>query len=194
MASDRWGPAGPPEEAYSRVTNPERFVRLHDIASDVAEDLRARFAVELASGYGVDDDLVSGPLQVRLTLARPTLRLTPRDADQASIVIAFTAFPGLRVRFGSWYKCSFPDCGCDACDETLEDQSERLRALVADVVEGRFRESIRLWADGNAWLEWEFWKVGGWSLSREAVDLDRAQQLLAQRGTDTVRFRAWSIR
>ena len=30
MRGDRWGIAGPPDEAYSRVTNPERFQPLHD--------------------------------------------------------------------------------------------------------------------------------------------------------------------
>lgn len=42
----RWGAAGPPPEAYSRVTNPERFASLHDSASRFLHRLEGEFETE----------------------------------------------------------------------------------------------------------------------------------------------------
>ena len=39
MTGHQWGPAGPPLEAYSRVTNPERFASLHDTAAEMLDRL-----------------------------------------------------------------------------------------------------------------------------------------------------------
>lgn len=36
---NRWGPEGPPNEAYSRVSDPERFQSLHDLADEVISQL-----------------------------------------------------------------------------------------------------------------------------------------------------------
>ena len=77
-------------------------------------------------------------------LARPDVKLTPVDPNAAPIVMAFTAFTGLRVRFGRWYVEPFPDCGCDACDESAEGEIERLSEMVDDVTAGRFREAIEI--------------------------------------------------
>ena len=46
MRGDRWGSDGPPEEAYSRVTNPGRFQPLHDAATELLDRLEREFAVE----------------------------------------------------------------------------------------------------------------------------------------------------
>jgi hypothetical protein len=42
----RWGPDGPPPEAYSRVTNPERFRPLHDFALTLLAQLHGSFDVD----------------------------------------------------------------------------------------------------------------------------------------------------
>ena len=54
MSPDRWGIEGPPPEAYSRVTNPERFQPLHSFAEGLVARLEARFDVERTEGYGLD--------------------------------------------------------------------------------------------------------------------------------------------
>lgn len=74
MTRDHSVPEGTPAEAYSRVTNPERFACLHGIAAAVADRLALRFRIERAEGYGLDPELESG-----LTLARPTVKLRPQD-------------------------------------------------------------------------------------------------------------------
>ena len=95
MRGDSWGTDGPPEEAYSRVTNPERFQPLHDAAMELLDRLEREFAVERLEGPDADDELG------RMSLARPAIRLAPNDPQAAPIVVAFTEFPGLHVRFGS---------------------------------------------------------------------------------------------
>ena len=68
--------------------------------------------------------------------ARPSVKLSPRDPDAAPITVVFTAFPGLHLRFGRWYREPFPDCGCDACDESAEGEIERLNEMVDAVAAG----------------------------------------------------------
>ena len=134
----RWGPEGPPEDAYSRVTNPERFRPLHPTMLEIIGRLENGFEVERTEGYGLDEELERG-----FGLARPCVRLSPRDPDAAPIAVVFSAFPGLHVRFGRWHTEAFPSCGCDACDESAEDQIERLNEMVDDTTAGRYREVVR---------------------------------------------------
>ncbi len=113
------------------------------MAAEILDRLQVTFDVEMRQGYGVDEEL-----EKRCQLARPTVALAPRDARTAPIVIAFSTFPGLLVRFGKRYTTAFPICGCDACAETLTDEAERLlpglwrwsrcRASVSGLSESRF--------------------------------------------------------
>ena len=135
---NRWGSDGPPPEAYSRVTNPERVRPLHDFALMLLAQLDASFAVDRIEGYGLDSELEVGDL------ARPSVRLVPRDSKAAPLAVAFTTFPGLKVRAGHWCTAAFPVCGCDACDETASNETARLSEMIDDVVAGRFREAIAM--------------------------------------------------
>jgi hypothetical protein len=111
---------------------------LHNVALRLLDQLQAAFNVERFEGYGLDSEL-----EVR-DLSRPSVRLAPRDSKAAPLAIAFTTFPGLEVRVGRWRTVAFPTCGCDACDETADDEATRLAELVDDVTAGRFREEISL--------------------------------------------------
>ena len=128
-----WGPEGPPEEAYGRVTNPERFLPLH---GDAIEMIERQFDVERVEGYGLDEEL-----EYR-GLLRASINLRPSDPEAAPIMVAFTDFPGLHVRFGKWYREPFPSCGCDACAEDVEGEMERVAQLVESVTAGGFREAV----------------------------------------------------
>jgi len=174
MRAHRWGAAGPPLEAYSRVTNPERFVFLHDSAAGWLHRLERDFETERREAYGLDSEL-----EQDCNLSRPSVALLPCDVGAAPLIIAFSDFPGLRVRFGRWYVVAFPTCGCDACDETVESETERLRSLIDNMTAGRFREAIRVRADGTAWKESEFWPSGGGRCPDELrLDQTRARKLL----------------
>ena len=94
MSMNHWERYGPASEAYSRVTNPERFRPLHTFMVGLIGRLETAFDVERLEGYGLDDELEKGDL------VRPSVKLVPRDLSAAPILVSFTAFPGLRVRVG----------------------------------------------------------------------------------------------
>ena len=192
MSGDRWGIEGPPEEAYSRVTNPERFRPLHAAAMELLDRLEREFAVERLEGHDADEELGRG------SLARPPIRLVPHDPQAAPIVVAFTEFPGLRLRFGSWRTEPFPDCGCDACDETAEVSIEEMTRMVEAVVSGGFREAMRvppLLGDGRQ--ESEFRPNdghGGFSRSRGRVPRSRALEMTGGERDVTLEWKPWPRR
>ena len=144
MSRDSWGPEGPPEEAYSRVTNPERYQPLHAAATELLDRLEREFAVDRLEGHDADEDW-SG-----VTLARPPIRLVPRDPQAAPITVAFTDFPGLYLKPGSWRSELFPNCGCDACDEMPDELIEKMIGMVEAVVSGGFREAWKPWPRRSA--------------------------------------------
>jgi hypothetical protein len=182
------GHEGPPDEhAYSRVTNPDRFAPLHDVAAELLNRLEATFDVERTERYGLDPELEAGEL------ARPSAGLIPHPGA-APIIVAFTRFPGLCVRFGRWYIDRFPGCGCDACGETLDVEVERLTHMVDDVAAGRFLETIRLPTIGDAWVRHEFWSSGGRSAGESQLDRARAQQLLDGSDRLSHEWRPWPRR
>ena len=155
MGRFNWGPEGPPEEAYSRVSEPERFLPLVDWTLDLLSRLEADYDVVREESFGLD------PVLERMAVTRPTVRLTPRKDGAAPIVAAFTHYEhaGIHVRFGRHHVEPFPDCGCDACDETAEDGFESFREVVEAVVAGQFREWFRMAPDGSGRLGREFWSA-----------------------------------
>lgn len=188
----RWGPDGPPPEAYSRLTDPERFRPLHAATEALISELEASFDLERTDG-GTDEELE------RAKLARPLVRLRPRDPNAAPLTVAFTAFPGIGLRAGLWFMESFPSCGCDACDETADIEGERMREVVDNVVAGRFRESISvplvdLPLIGDGWHSSEQWSDSGRRSSRSRIDHERASAMLAAAGRPSIDWAPWPPR
>lgn len=176
MYRPRWGPEGPPAEAYSRVTDPERFRALHAATDALLAGLEASFDVERTDGYGVDDELEASGL------ARPTVRLLPRDPNAAPLSVAFTTFPGIKLRAGRRYVWPFPSCGCDACDETADVGARLMRELVEDVVEGRFREGVSMSLIGDGWYWHQFWSPHGRKSGRSRIGRKKASAMIAEVG------------
>jgi hypothetical protein len=189
MNRNRWGAEGPPQEAYSRVTDPERFGLLHQVAAELLDRLEREFDAERAEGYGLDPELEQG-----VKLARPSVTLVPRDAGAAPIVVVFSTFPGVVVRFGRWCWSAFPTCGCDACDEAAKGEIERLNSMIDNLTAGRFREAIRISAEGTASHEWEFWSGGGRSAQKSMLDLARARELTAAGDRSLYEWGPWPKR
>lgn len=129
----RWGTAGPPESAYSATSNTERFAPLHAIADALVEHLLTAFDCEV-------DAEPSEPGDVRAVLVRPSTAAAaardrvPPSAAAAGIRIAWTDFPGVRARLGGEVDEAAPFCGCDACDEPLDDAARRFCGRVLDAV------------------------------------------------------------
>ena len=182
----RWGINGPPEEAYGRITNPGRFLPLHNAALHLSEGLEQEYAVVREESHGRDGQLKD------VELSRPSIRLVPASPASARIVFAFTAFPSVILRFGRCSTQSFPSCGCDACDETAAEEITRLRQVVADVVEGRFREVIRVALNGKATVRWELWSDEGRSCS--GGDVRRVNKLLGRGRKTVTNWKPWPRR
>jgi hypothetical protein len=140
----------PPPEAYSRVTNPERFRPVHGHALDLLARLRDLYDVTAGAAF----ELLPGAMQ-SVEHARPPVTLTPADRRAAPLSVAFTAVPSLLVRAGRWYGIAFPVCGCDACGGGAAEEVRRLDALVENVVAGHFTEEVRLPIFGEARLSHE---------------------------------------
>lgn len=185
---DRWGADGPPPEAYSRVTDAERFRPLHAIVEALLDELHSSFDVERTDGRGQDAELGSS------ALARSVVELVPRDARAAPLVVAFTTFPGIRLRAGHWCVEGFPSCGCDACSETADGEALRLREMVDNVVAGRFREVISVPLIGDGWQEWALWSDRGRRRARTRIGRGRARSMVASVGRSSLDWAAWTRR
>ncbi len=128
----RWGGASsPPDDAYGRVTDPERFRPLHVAADGLLAELVRDFEVDRTDGLDVDPALSS----VYGEHLR-TSRLTPQSPTAASVTISWSAFPGVHVRLGGGRMHAFPTCGCDACDEDADEAIQLLREVVLAVTRG----------------------------------------------------------
>ena len=186
------GEASPADEAYSRVTNPERFRPLHSAMLEIVDRLESQFEVERTEGHGLDKELASD-----LSPARPDVRLTPRDAEAAPIAVLFSTFPGLHVRFGRWYTEPFPACGCDACDESAEGEIKRLNEMLDDVTSGRFREVVRrplITFGGSGRMETWFWSADHTRSQTSRVDGPRAREMADGRRRLDVDWKPWRRR
>ena len=134
-----------------------------------------------------------GKVLKNATLARPPIRLVPYDPQAAPIVVAFTDFPGVFLKFGSWRTEAFPDCGCDACDEMPDESIEEVVRMVEAVVSGGFHESMRVPALlGDGWHESEFqFNDGGFQGSRTRVRRSRALKMTGGERHVTLDWKPW---
>jgi uncharacterized protein DUF6226 len=184
MSNHAFTPEGPSPESYSRVTNAARFQDLHRIALERLDQLERQFDVRRTEPYEASPDLANVPF------ARPAVNLAPANSSAAPIAVAFTSFPGLLVQSGRWTVHALPACGCDACAETLEGESQKFLELIDDVVAGRFRESISIpWIRSSA-QRWETWSTnrrqgGGRLLTRK-----RARELV-ESGARSYEWSPW---
>jgi hypothetical protein len=112
------------------VSDAERFAPLVTVANDLVSGLRRRFDVEVV------EEPVEGPRELS------AVRVHPVRGEGADLVVVRTDFPGVYLRAGRWLDESYPHCGCDACDESVDDLVEEMEGLVADVVAGRFGEEL----------------------------------------------------
>jgi hypothetical protein len=150
---------GRPDEAYGRVTNPERYAAVVDAARTMLDNLSNDYGTDRVEGLDVDRDLVTR------SSVRRVVRLTPRGGDGGPLTFAFTDFPGVLVRFGRSHVEAFPSCGCDACDEVPADVIERLARAVDQFVAGGFSEGLE-----DGWLFHAARRIRG------AMRLDRASE------------------
>ena len=191
---DQWEPKrkSPPDEAYERVTNPERFQPLHSAVKEMIARMEETFDVHRVEGYGLDEEL-----EGKRAIVRPSVRLTPVNSNAAPITVAFSDFPGLFVRFGRWVIEPFPSCGCDACDESVADEIERLTELVDAVAAEGFREAIQCPKGplaGDGWREFEFRAPTYRRSSKSRISRSRALQMSGGARSLKLHWQPWPRR
>jgi hypothetical protein len=145
------------DDAYGRVTDPERYRPLHDETGELLDRLDRGYDVERTGGAAVDPELAN---------KRPItdlVRLTPRAAGAAPLTVAFTDFPGVLARFGLWRVEAFPHCGCDACDEDPRRLMDTLARQIEILVAGGFSEEV---------------EAGGWAVKFEFHGAHRGRRVL----------------
>lgn len=104
------------------------------MADRLLDELERDFRVLRTQGPEVDPALLGESRSARV------VRLIPTDVHGAPLTVMFSDCPGLWVRFGRWYVGTFPNCGCDYCDESPAELAELFSELVQDLVAGRFSE------------------------------------------------------
>lgn len=180
---------GPPLEAYSRVTNPERFAPLHKMARELFDELESTYAVTRDADVSHfsrlrPDQHVSSPVC-----------LTPVNPLCAPLRVAFTTFPGLILSFGWNVVNALPGCGCDACAETFEGETEKFREFVKSVVAGDFEEVVDIPFFGNATHTWSISNPLGMHRSAKSIIIkSEARALIKRTGTRSRRWAAWQLR
>lgn len=181
---DRWGPAGPPEEAYSRVTDPERYRGLHRAARSLLTALEDRYDVAREEGFAPDFPFGADCGMVTLH---------PAAVGASDLAVIFTGFPGLSVNYGLDRTETLPACGCDACDETVPELTEQLIMVVQAVVGGTFGDALV--RDGWTWWRESWLEVpSGGSRGRSRIKRDELPTLKAAMPTGEKRWGPWSLR
>jgi hypothetical protein len=129
----------PDDDAYGRVTNPQRYLPLHDFARTLIDHVVGRFAATATNG-GLDefDDRMRQHIDA-------VVRIAPTVGHGGPIIIAFTSFPAIVIRLGSHFSAPFPSCGCDACDEPVDVLCHEMTDMIDTYVAGGLTE----WLVGN---------------------------------------------
>ena len=133
--ADRWGPAGPPQEAYSRVTRDLSAVyaglpvaldeRLARLVADVGATVRE------VSPHELPRDAGGGPPPSGRALV-----VVPADPRCLSIWLVLTDEPTVRFWTTGPVWLVVPVCSCDACDTDLDELLEQLDGVLDDVTGG----------------------------------------------------------
>lgn len=147
------GAIGPrPDSFSSRVSNPGRFLVLHEAAEQVLDELTERYIVDRR-----ESKEPAGPTPDAEVVR--TVRLMPRSPAAGPLSIAFTEFPGVVLRLGRWFFSPLPDCGCDDCAEDPAELVQLLRVQTSALVEGGLWERVRRGV-GGSWFETRLIGVG----------------------------------
>ncbi len=133
-------PDPPDDAAYGRVTRPERYAPLQAFARRLVDDLLTQYDAEIR-----DREPDGTPA------AQTAVRVCPRHGEGGCLTFRETPFPGVTLGVGRWHWFHFPRCGCDACDEQVDDLMIELAALVDAFVNGRFTEYLDGDRLGHRW-------------------------------------------
>lgn len=116
--------------------HPQRFAPLHVVSQALVDWLLARFEVRCFQDPGLATALGATEPAVQ------SVRLIPADPACAPLGLVFTNFPGVILELGARYQWRFPFCGCDACDDSVDELLDDLEEQIATVAAGHFTEIL----------------------------------------------------
>lgn len=134
---NRW-PDSPPDDQYSETRHPDRFAPLHIVANALIDHLNATYDVLVEEGSHLVADLDHPVIYHAVTRA---VKLSPKVPGTAEILIALTDQPGITLGAGALFSEQFPDCGCDACDESVERCMNELEQRIFAIIGGGLKEN-----------------------------------------------------
>lgn len=126
-----------PDSAYSVSTHPERFEPVVTVAFALIDYLVRTYDVEAKQ----DPHAVVVRLE-RYPSTREAVTLAPEAPGTARLSFFFSDSPSVTVKAGVACEERYPGCGCDACDDRIEDLVEDLEERVFAVASGDFREYV----------------------------------------------------
>lgn len=135
---NRWLQAAVPDEAYSRVSQPERFAGLHEVADALVAYLLSHY--DCVHQEGLELLPQQGGTANPGVKSLRAVKVTPASPAGAPLVFEYLDFPSVQIHAGLLHAAPAPNCGCDACDETLDTAADELEQLVFAVVGGGFKE------------------------------------------------------
>jgi hypothetical protein len=185
----RWRGMSPPEDAYSRTENLDRFEPLHTVARALIDWLIATFDVTVER-----NERVAADFGRQLRSLEAAVRITPRDPLAAPLTFGFTSFPGVVLHIGALVDSTFPACGCDACDDDMLWLVGQLEWTVWVVVTGGASERID--AKPNGWFEYKLENDTQMESARRKLGEVSAERVEAARGIlpASGQWSAWPIR
>ncbi|MHA7269186.1 DUF6226 family protein [Arthrobacter sp. HLT1-20] len=132
--------AAVPDAAYSRVSHPERFGGLHEVADALVEHLLSHYDCVRQDGLALLPQ--QGGMENQEVAALRAVKVTPANAHAAPLIFEYLDFPSVQIHAGLLHAAPGPNCGCDACDETLDTAAEELERLVFAIAAGEYKEWI----------------------------------------------------
>jgi hypothetical protein len=122
------------------------YAPLHDTVLGMVDELAARYEVDRRAATAEELARVEGCASEVVG----TTVLVPASPQRSLLIVGRCDMPGVHLAYGRWGLAHLPVCGCDACDESLEEIVDEL-AKVRRVVTGGFDEWVRR-EDGRWWL------------------------------------------
>ncbi|UFU05994.1 DUF6226 family protein [Ruania halotolerans] len=133
--------AEPPDEAYSRVTDPERYVI---VGARVLAWQQALLRLDLATAESIP---ITDP--PRWSATETGVRLVPHAEGALSLVLTTRRLEdvpecvlGLGIGDPPAWLDPVPDCACDACDFGSATLLEAIDESILDVVRGEFVHAV----------------------------------------------------
>ncbi|WP_152659453.1 DUF6226 family protein [Demequina salsinemoris] len=139
-------PGWPPDDAYSVVVHPERFEVAWTIARAIVDHLVATYDVDVIEDADPEAGRLPGVRHLEprgpIADAPPAVRRIVPRGQGAPLTVIETDHPGVELLAGVTTGALAPVCGCEACDESVEEVADSLEDFAFAVASGEVWERV----------------------------------------------------